>query len=90
MLQEASAEAPLLFHEEPIVRDGRIVGSIKSGAWGYRLQRSICMGYVSAELGVTPDWLASGHWEIEVACRRWPARVQLQPWYDPRNERIKS
>ncbi len=90
MLEDSSAEAPLLYHEEPIVRDGRIVGSIKSGAWGYRLQRSIGMGYVSAEAGVTGEWLASGRWEIEVACRRWPARVQLQPWYDPRNERIKS
>jgi glycine cleavage system aminomethyltransferase T/glycine/D-amino acid oxidase-like deaminating enzyme len=90
MLQESSPEAPLLYHEEPIVRDGRIVGSIKSGAWGYRLQRSIGMGYVSTDGGVTSDWLATGLWEVEVACRRWPARVQLQPWYDPKNERIKS
>ena len=53
MLEDASTSAPLLYHEEPIVRDGRIVGSIKSGAWGFRLGRSIGMGYVSAEDGVT-------------------------------------
>ena len=40
--------------------------------------------------GVTADWLAAGQWEVEVACRRYPCRVQLQPWYDPRNERIRS
>ncbi len=90
MLQEISSEAPLLYHEEPIVRNGRIVGSIKSGAWGHRLERSIGMGYVTADAGVTGEWLATGEWEIEVACRRWPARVQFQPWYDPKNERIKS
>lgn len=90
MLQDSSSEAPLLYHEEPIVRDGRIVGSIKSGAWGHRLERSIGMGYVAEESGVTKEWLASGEWTIEVAGRRWPARVQLQPWYDPKNERIKS
>jgi 4-methylaminobutanoate oxidase (formaldehyde-forming) len=90
MLHEASPEAPMLYHEEPILRDGRIVGSIKSGAWGFRLERSIGMGYVSCDEGVTQEWLASGHWQIEVACRLWPASVQLQPWYDPRNERIKS
>ena len=90
MLEDASDAAPLLYHEEPIVRDGHIVGSIKSGAWGFRLGRSIGMGYVSAEGGVTPQWLEAGRWEIEVACRRWPARVQLKPWYDPGNQRIRS
>jgi 4-methylaminobutanoate oxidase (formaldehyde-forming) len=47
------------------------------------------MGYVACDDGVTQDWLASGRWEIEVACESHPARVQLQPWYDPKNERIK-
>jgi glycine cleavage system aminomethyltransferase T len=27
---------------------------------------------------------------VEVACKRYAARVQLQPFYDPKNERIKS
>jgi 4-methylaminobutanoate oxidase (formaldehyde-forming) len=90
MLEDASDAAPLLYHEEPIVRDGVIVGSIRSGAWGHRLGRSIGMGYVSCEDGVAAEWLSSGRWEVEVACRRHSCRVQLQPWYDPRNERIRS
>ncbi len=90
MLHDASTQAPMLYHEEPIIRDGVIVGSIKSGAWGHRLGRSIGMGYVSCEAGVTKEWLESGRWEIEVACQPFPAAVQLQPWYDPKNERIKS
>jgi glycine cleavage system aminomethyltransferase T len=45
-LEDSSADAPLLYHEEPIVRNGSIVGSIKSGAWGHRVGRSIGMGYV--------------------------------------------
>ena len=90
MLEDASDSAPLLYHEEPLVRDGAIVGSIRSGAWGHRLGRSIGMGYVSCDDGVTAEWLATGHWEVEVACRRHACRVQTQPWYDPRNERIRS
>ena len=89
-IEESSADAPLLYHEEPIIRDNQIVGSIKSGAWGYRLGRSLGMGYVCLDAGVTSEWLSTGDWQVEVACRRWPARVQLQPWYDPRNERIKN
>jgi 4-methylaminobutanoate oxidase (formaldehyde-forming) len=90
MLQDSSASAPLLYHEEPIRRDGIIVGSIKSGAWGHRLGRSLGMGYVSCESGVTREWLEAGRWEVEVACQPHAAAVQLQPWYDPKNERIKS
>jgi glycine cleavage system aminomethyltransferase T/glycine/D-amino acid oxidase-like deaminating enzyme len=90
MLQDDTPGAPLLYHEEPIIRDGVIVGSIKSGAWGHRLQKSLGMGYVSCADGVSKDWLQSGRWQVEVACRRVAARVQLEPWYDPRNERIKS
>jgi len=89
MLVDDSAGAPLLYHEEPIIRDGVIVGSIKSGAWGHRLGKSIGMGYVHAPAGVSREWLESGRWEVEVACTRHAARVQLQPWYDPNNERIK-
>ncbi len=89
MLDDASDAAPLLYHEEPILRDGVIVGSIRSGAWGHRVGRSIGMGYVNCESGVTPEWLAAGRWEVEVACKRHRGRVQLQPWYDPANQRIK-
>ena len=90
MLEDDSATAPLLYHEEPICRDGIIVGSTSSGAWGHRLAKSIGMGYVRCPEGVTADWLNGGTWEVEVACKRYAARVQLQPFYDPKNERIKS
>ena len=89
MLDDDSVGAPLLYHEEPIRRDGAIVGSIKSGAWGHRLGKSLGMGYVSAAAGVDREWLENAPWEVEVACTRYPARVQLAPWYDPKNERIK-
>jgi glycine cleavage system aminomethyltransferase T/glycine/D-amino acid oxidase-like deaminating enzyme len=89
MLDDDSTGAPLLYHEEPIRRDGTIVGSIKSGAWGHRLGKSLGMGYVSAEAGVDREWLQNARWEVEVACTNHPARVQLGPWYDPTNERIK-
>ena len=90
MLEDDSATAPMLYHEEPILRDGLIVGSIRSGAWGHRLDKSLGMGYVSLEAGVTKEWLESGRWEVEVACERFGARVSLQAWYDAKNERIKS
>lgn len=85
-----SAASPMLHHEEPIVRDGQIVGSIRSGAYGHRVGGSLGMGYVHNAAGVSAQWLETGRWEVEVACERYPARVQLAPWYDPRNLRIKG
>ena len=37
---------PLLYHNEPIMRDGEIVGYISSGNYGHKLGGAIGMGYV--------------------------------------------
>ncbi|HYC15309.1 MAG TPA: FAD-dependent oxidoreductase, partial [Stellaceae bacterium] len=54
---------PLLYHNEPIWRDGKLVGRTTSGAYGHHLGRAIALGYVHDEAGVN----ASGRWEVEVA-----------------------
>jgi len=88
-LEDLSTAAPMMYHEEPIYRNGVIVGSTTSGAWGHRVNLSLGMGYVSNDGGVTKDWLDSGKWEVELAWKRYSAKVQLQSFYDPIGERIK-
>ena len=88
-LRVPGGEAPMLHHNEPILRDGVIVGSVTSGAWGHRVGASLGLGYVSHEAGVSEAWLGSGTWEVEVAWKRYPVEVQLRPWYDPKGERLK-
>jgi heterotetrameric sarcosine oxidase gamma subunit len=87
---EAEGVPPHLYHNVPLLRDGEIVGSVTSGAYGHRLGASLGMGYVSCPGGVTPDWLSSGTWEAEIAWKRYPAKLQLRPWYDPKGERLKA
>ncbi len=89
-LQDQSAAAPMMYHEEPIYRDGVIVGSTTSGAWGHRVNRSLAVGYVKHPDGVSADWLKSGQWEVEIAWKRYAAQVQFESFYDPKNLRIKS
>ena len=60
----------MIYHEEPIYRDGKIVGSTTSGAWGHRVGRSLGLGYVHCQDGVTADWIAGGRWELELAWKR--------------------
>jgi len=84
------APEPLLYHDEPIWRDGALVGRIASGAYGHTVGRSVGLGWVSHPDGVTDGFVTSGRWEIEIACERWPARAQLAPPYDPRSLRVRA
>ena len=94
VLDQDDIDAPMMFHEEPILRNGRIVGSTTSGAWGHRLNKSIAMGYITCpdEDGghVTKDWIAAGTYEVEIAWKRYKATAQLGALYDPRAERVKA
>ena len=40
--------------------------------------------------GVTAEWLTQGHFQVEVALKRYPITVQLGAFYDPRGERMKD
>lgn len=79
----------MLYHEEPIYKDARIIGSITSGGYGHRLDRSMGMGYIHNADGVTRDFINAGGFEIEIACERYQATASLSPFLDPKNERIK-
>ena len=81
---------PLMYHDEPIYRDGERVGAISSAAYGHTLGASVGMGYVHHEDGVNADYLSAGTFEIDVAGERIPATASLRPFYDPKNERIKA
>ena len=81
---------PLLLGDEPIYRDGVIVGRTTSGNYGHALGRSVAMGYLEDEEGATPGWIRSGSYEIEVATERFSANVRLSSPYDPKSERIKA
>ena len=80
---------PLLYHNEPILRDGRIVGHLSSGAYGHFLGGAIGMGYVPATGEAGPDLLSS-RWEIDVAGTRVPAEASLRPLHDPKGERMRA
>ena len=81
---------PLLYHDEPIWRDGALVGRISSAAYGHTLGRSIGLGYVECAEGVTEAFLSSGRWELEIAGARHAARAQLEPPYDPKSLRVRA
>ena len=79
---------PLLFHNEALLRDGKIVGPVTSGNYGHALGGAIGMGYVPCA-GETADEVLASTYEIEVAGVRHKARASLTPLYDPKAERVR-
>jgi 4-methylaminobutanoate oxidase (formaldehyde-forming) len=83
--------APLLYHDEPIWRDGRIVGRTTSGNYGHKLGHAVGFGYVTDDGGaVTADYVREGSYEIEIAGERFAATPHLRSPYDPKSERVKA
>jgi len=78
-----------LLGRETILRNGERVGWLTSAGYGYTLGKSIGYGYVRHTGGVTNEFLAKGHYELEVASRRVKCTLHLKALYDPKMERIK-
>jgi glycine cleavage system T protein len=80
---------PLLFHNEAIVRDGRIAGTITSGNYGHFLGGAVGLGYVPCDGESEEDVLASAY-EVEVAGERFAAEASIRPMYDPTAQRPRA
>ena len=80
----------VLYHHEPILRDGVIVGHLTSGDYGHTLGGAVGLGYVEAEEEITADYIAAGEFEIDVAGERIPATASLTAMYDPKAERMRG
>ncbi|MBV1895734.1 MAG: FAD-dependent oxidoreductase [Rhodobacteraceae bacterium] len=83
VVDAGDADAPymsMLWH------DGAIVGETTSGAWGYRVNASIALGMVRADLAVPGTEI-----EVEIYGERRRAVVQEDaPLWDPTNERLRA
>ena len=80
----------VLLGRETIYRNGKIVGWLTSGGWGYTVNQNIGFGYVHNPKGVDDEFLNSGTYELEVAAVRLPCKLQLGPLYDPKMERVRQ
>jgi glycine cleavage system T protein len=81
---------PLLYHEEPVWRDGRRVGWVTSGAYGHTLGGAVALAYVEDPDGIDADFVRDGRFEVEIGGDRHPARASLRPRYDPAGARMRG
>ncbi|MDM5147194.1 FAD-dependent oxidoreductase [Candidatus Persebacteraceae bacterium Df01] len=81
---------PLLYHNEPILRDDEVAGYITSGNYGHHLGAAIGLGYVRCGCNETATELLSSAYEIEIAGKRFVAEASLRPLYDPSGLRMRA
>jgi dimethylglycine dehydrogenase len=68
-----------------VYRGREVVGLVTSGGYGYRLNRSIALAYVRADLTAAGTEL-----EVEILGERCRAVVAREPLYDPDNLRLRA
>ncbi len=81
---------PLLYHNEPILRNGMRVGFITSGMYGHTLGGAVGLGYIASDDGVTEEFIRTGKFELLIGNDRVAARASLRPLYDPKSARPRS
>ena len=85
LVEDPSAD---LFGNEPVTVDGKWVGYVRAAAYGYTLGGPVGLASVSHEAGVTGEWLRETPFTVHTPGGDLPARLQLQPFYDPARTRI--
>ena len=66
---------------EPILRNGEVVGRLTSGGFGFHVKHAIGLGYVRRDV--------DGQVEVEILGERRRARILGEPPYDPEGKRLR-
>ena len=75
----------IVFGSEPIRHDGKVVGWVTSGGYGYSINKSIAYAYLPIELAKPGTRVSVECFGVEIQ-----AEVQKEPLYDPRGEKVKA
>ncbi|MEM7096460.1 MAG: FAD-dependent oxidoreductase [Actinomycetota bacterium] len=81
---------PLLYHDEPILRNGELVGHTTSGMYGHTVGAALGMGYVHAPIEMPRADVLDADFHIRVNGTVVPATASYRPFYDPTSERVRT
>ena len=78
----------MIYHNEPIIRENKIVGYLTSGNYGHTLGGCVGLGYVDCK-DLPDEEILSFEYKVDVAGEIDPAKTSLRSMYDPRSERVR-
>jgi 4-methylaminobutanoate oxidase (formaldehyde-forming) len=81
----------MMWGGELLIRDGTAAGLVTSAAWGATIGASVGLAYVRRADGgvVTPDYLKSGRYQVNVGGQVCAATVSLRPPFDPDGVKVR-
>lgn len=83
--------APLLHHNEPVLRDGKVAGYVTGGAYGYSVGSAVGLCFVSLPEGATDKHaIENGTFSVMVEGKEIAAEISLAPFHDPKSKRMFS
>ncbi|MEE3204951.1 MAG: aminomethyltransferase family protein, partial [Actinomycetota bacterium] len=80
---------PLLYHDEPVFRDGTLVGRITSGMYGHTVGGALGMAYVGCKPDTPRAAVIEGTFEVSVNGVLIPATASYRPFYDPDSLQVR-
>ncbi len=86
----SATEGPYLIHNEPVWKDGRIVGHVTSGDWGFRLQAIVGLATLEHADGVSRAWIDEGRFAVQIAGQMYSADIGLAPFHDPKGKIMRG
>ena len=78
----------MLFHNEPILRNGEVISYLTSANYGHHLGAAIGLGYVPCKDQTLGDVL-NAKYEIDIAGSVVRAEISSKAFYDPKAEKVK-
>ncbi|MEM8973423.1 MAG: FAD-dependent oxidoreductase [Pseudomonadota bacterium] len=69
----------------PLYKDGKVIGRVTSGNYGFRVDKSLAIAMVEPELAVSGTAL-----EIDILGKIHPATIIDESPFDPENERLRA
>jgi len=83
-----------MFHAEVVRCDDRPCGYLRAASYGHTLGGAVGLAMIEADRVpggvIDPRAIDGARWDVEIAGKRYPARVSLRPLYDPDNKRIRG
>lgn len=80
---------PMMFHGEVVWRNGVRIGYVRAASYGHSLGGAVGLFMCEAGVPIDAAYMNDARWEVEIADKRWPARVSMKPLYDPEMKKIK-
>ena len=80
----------MLYHNEPILKNGEIVGHLTSGTFSHTLGGAVGLGYVTCLPNESHEDILSAEYTIEVEGVVEKASASLRSMYDPSNKKIRN